>query len=176
MTGDSIRVREARDADGPVIGSLMTETFRDYPHCWYAPVTEMPQILRPGRFLRSHHGRWWVAVDESDVVLGTVAAHPVVERGVIGAVELKHLYVLKEARRRGIATRLESLALDYAAARQVRHLFLWTDTRFVEAHVFYSRLGWSDTGRTRVLNDLSITREHLFVKEIELGSSFSGNV
>ena len=45
----------------------------------------------------------------------------------------------------------------------------WSDTRFLDAHRLYERLGYVRTGETRDLHDLSNTTEFFFVKELESG-------
>jgi hypothetical protein len=43
---------------------------------------------------------------------------------------------------------------------------LWSDTRFLDAHRLYERLGYRRTGRTRELHDLSDTVEYEFDKPL----------
>ena len=44
---------------------------------------------------------------------------------------------------------------------------LWSDTRFREAHAFYTAMGYTQTGRERDLHDRSESSEFEFVKELK---------
>lgn len=78
---------------------------------------------------------------------------------------LKTVYVDPRLRRKGLATRLVAEAVRFAAGAGARHVRLWSDTRFVEAHAFYRKLGFRAFGE-RDLADLNNTREYGF--EIDL--------
>jgi putative acetyltransferase len=41
-------------------------------------------------------------------------------------------------------------------------LVLWTDTRFEAGHRFYEKCGFTRTGETRILDDLSASSEYRF--------------
>lgn len=172
MSG-SFAIREARDADGPALEALIAGVFREYPGCWLAKRTEMPQLLRPRSWFRSHHGRWWVA-ELGGRVAGCIAAAPELRAGAVATVELKHLYVAAASRRQGLGARLCDLVDEFAAARGAARLVLWSDTRFTDAHRLYERLGWTPTGRMRALNDTSLTREREFVRTAPRGARSRG--
>ena len=76
--------------------------------------------------------------------------------------ELKRLYVSTRARRRGIGSALCDAVVSDARRRGVPFVELWTDTRFVEAHALYRKLGWVADGRQRDLHDLSNSTEYYF--------------
>lgn len=80
--------------------------------------------------------------------------------------ELKGVYVAQAARRAGVGRALVGHVEARARAQAVRGIAAWSDTRFVEAHSMYERLGYRLTGRSRDLNDLSNTTELEFVKEL----------
>ncbi len=48
-----------------------------------------------------------------------------------------------------------------SAELHIRHLLLWSDTRFDRAHVLYERLGFQRTGE-RALDDINHTREYCY--------------
>ena len=49
---------------------------------------------------------------------------------------------------------------------QAHTIDLWSDIRFREAHAFYQALGYSQTGGTRDLHDLSNSTEYHFIKRL----------
>ena len=58
---------------------------------------------------------------------------------------------------------VEATAHDHGA----RIIEFWSDTRFVTAHAVYEHFGYSRTGRTRDLHDLSNTTEYHYAKRLQ---------
>ena len=81
----------------------------------------------------------------------------------MGGMELVRLYVHKASRRQSLATRLLRLVEEAAHERNFS-INLWTDTRFAEAHQFYSAHGFEQLPGTRFLNDPSNTSEYQFLR------------
>jgi len=79
--------------------------------------------------------------------------------------EMKTLYVRKDARGRGLGTKLTNLALETAKERGAKSIELWSDTRFVDAHRMYERLGFVRFGE-RDLFDHNNTREYGYRRHI----------
>ena len=76
------------------------------------------------------------------------------------------LYVHRRWRKRGLGARLVALVEAEASARGAREVFLWSDTRFEDAHRLYERLGYTRAAETRELHDLSNTVEYQFRKAL----------
>ena len=55
--------------------------------------------------------------------------------------------------------------IAWCQAEGIRHLLLWSDTRFDRAHVLYRRLGFQHTGE-RALNDVNHTREYRYERAL----------
>jgi GNAT superfamily N-acetyltransferase len=72
---------------------------------------------------------------------------------------LKGLCVAAAARRRGFGATLVRRAEREARRWHAAEMVLWTDTRFLDAHRLYRRLGYVATGRSRDPRDLSATTE-----------------
>ena len=81
-----------------------------------------------------------------------------------GVHELNKVYLLPEARGRGTARKMLSLALEHAGSQGAREVRLWTDSRFLEGHGFYERNGFERVPVTRYLADLGRTWEFAFRK------------
>ena len=153
------RLRPAEDADSAGMIRLIDAIFAESPGCVLDVDLEEPELRSPA----SSFERCWVLdLDGETVGCGALAVHP----GKSGApmVEAKKIYVSRTLRRRGGGRALMEKVEEHARAIGAGALEIWTDTRFVEAHAFYERLGYRRTGRQRDLNDLSNTTEYHYRK------------
>jgi putative acetyltransferase len=158
--GDLI-IRSARDGDSDGLIALIGTVFSEYPDCVLDVDGEMPELRNPATAVREAEGRWWVA-EVDDVVVGSVSISP----ADANTVELKRLYVAATARRRGLGAHLVRLVESEASHREAESIFLWTDTRFADAHRLYERLGYARSPGTRALHDVSNTIEYHYAKEL----------
>jgi putative acetyltransferase len=156
-----IIIRSARDEDSEGLILLISNAFSEYPGCVLDVDVDMPELREPATAVVKESGRWWIA-ELDGAVVGSVAVTP--EQKTI--VELKKLYVSPLARRRGLGAHLVALAESEARSREARTLFLWTDTRFEDAHRLYDRLGFIRAPGTRALNDGSNTIEYHYAKDL----------
>jgi putative acetyltransferase len=83
-----------------------------------------------------------------------------------GGAALRSLYVARALRRQGMGARLVGLVEAEARRWGAGYVELWSDTRFVEAHRLYERLGYACGEETRDLHDLSRTVEYYFRKSL----------
>lgn len=81
-------------------------------------------------------------------------------------VELVKLYVARHRRGHGLGAALVRWIEAQAAGGGAAGIELWSDSRFLAAHRLYERLGYTRTGATRDLNDLSGTTEYQFRKPL----------
>ena len=155
-------IRDARDDDAAALIALIGGIFDEYPGCVLELDHEMPQLRAIATSFASQGGRFWVAEVDGSVVAccGISPAHD-----PAGA-ELKHLYVAKATRRSGLGTAFVRLVEDEAARRGAAFIELWSDTRFLDAHRLYERLGYARSPHTRELHDLSHTVEFHFRKNV----------
>ena len=153
-------IREARDSDSEQLIELIGEVFAEYPGCVLDVDGEMPQLRRPASAFAEWDGRLWVA-EQGGRIEGCVGL--AVDDG--GA-ELKHLYVARAARGRGLGNRLCQLVEDEAARRGHDAIELWSDTRFQDAHRLYERRGYARGLQTRELHDLSASVEYQYRKSL----------
>lgn len=148
------------DADGLI--ALVGAAYDEHPGCVLDLDDLDADLLAPASTIARSDGRWWVVTDGERVV-GTIAAGPL---DASGAVELKRLYVAASHRRRGLASHLVALVEERARELGASRVVLWSDSRFLDAHQLYARLGYTDTGERRDLHDLSHTTEVGFVKAL----------
>lgn len=154
-------IRDARDDDDWDLIGLVAGCWSEYPGCVLDVHGEEPALLAVATAYARKGGRFWVAEDAGRLV-ASVGITPVAE----GTVSLDKLYVARSARRRGLAARLAALVEDEARRRGAARVELWSDTRFLDAHRLYERLGYERLAGDRVLHDLSHSTEHHFAKSL----------
>lgn len=156
-------VRPGSDSDSEALIELIGTVWAEYPGCVLDVDAEEPWLRAPAAFYDERDGEFWVATDDdSGELLACIGIKPVGE----DTVELKSLYVAASGRRTGLGSALVQLVEDTAVDRAARRIVLWSDTRFLDAHRLYTRLGYWPTGESRDLNDLSNTTEYGFAKDV----------
>jgi putative acetyltransferase len=159
LTFDGFRIRSARDSDSEQLIRLIGDVYAEYSGCVLDVDAELPHLRAPASAFVAWGGRLWVAGGADRIEgCGGLSVH----RGVA---ELKHLYVERAARGRGLGNRLCELVEDEARRRGHDRIVLWSDTRFLDAHRLYERRGYA-RGPTRELNDLSASVEYHYQKSL----------
>ena len=153
-----MEVVRAERKDSPEIIGLVTEVWREYD-CTLNIDIEERHLLDPGEYFREKGGDFWI-VRENGILVATAGLS--IEEDTA---EMKTLYVRKDARGRGLGTKLTNLALETAKERGAKSIELWSDTRFVDAHRMYERLGFVRFGE-RDLFDHNNTREYGYRRHI----------
>ena len=156
-----IEIRDARDTDGYAVTALVSACWAEYPGCILDVEGEEPQLRSLATYYAGREGRCWVVVLDG-LVVASVACHSSEEAG---GLELKLLYVLRPARRRGLAAELSALVETEARQRDASFVELWTDSRFEDAHRFYERRGYV-RGPTRERDDISRSIEYHYRLEL----------
>ncbi|HEX7999900.1 MAG TPA: GNAT family N-acetyltransferase [Pyrinomonadaceae bacterium] len=147
-----LRLVESKDV--PSILELIDGVYAEYG-CKLDAENEERHLLNPGAYFRRSGGEFWV-VEEDGVIRATVAVQLHAD-----ASELKSLYVHSSLRRQGWGRRLTNLAIEHARERRSPRMFLWSDTRFTDAHRLYRSLGFKECGY-RELNDSNNSKEYGF--------------
>ncbi len=155
-------IRDARDEDGPQLIDLIANCYAEYPGCVLNVDDEAPELYSIATYHARKGGRFWVAENDGRIngSVGFVATDDP------AAIELKKLYVAKEARRLGLAARLCELVEEEGRRGGAKVVELWSDTRFKEAHRLYARRGYTRGPETRELHDASKSVEYYFRTEI----------
>lgn len=158
-------VRDGRDGDADQLIRLMADVFAEYPGCVLDVDGEEPDLRAIATAYAGHGGRFWVAESPSDGrIVGMVGGRPL--GSADGHWELKKLYVDRSARGTGLGSHLVRLVEAEAARRGAPVLELWSDTRFLDAHRLYQRLGFRRGTELRELHDLSNSVEYHFAKSV----------
>jgi putative acetyltransferase len=95
-----------------------------------------------------------------------VAGSVGVDRVDAGTAELHRLYLAPGLRGRGFGEALVETILAWCRAHGVSRLVLWSDTRFEHAHRLYLRKGFRRTGERVLPEDVNLTREYHFEREV----------
>ena len=168
-------LREVADGDAAGLIALVGACYADYPGCVLDVDGEAPWLRAMATWAGERDGRVWVA-DQDGEVVGSIGVLPTrlrpQEAGLSGRapLELINLYVAHRARRRGLAARLIGLVEAEAWRRGADAVELWSDTRFLDAHRLYARLGYRRLPEARSLEDLSNTVEYHFIKTLDINT------
>jgi putative acetyltransferase len=161
-----IELRPARDGDSAGVIALIARVYGEYPGCILDVDREEPGLLAPA----SSFDGFWV-LERRDRARGEVVGccAYVVHDDDHGerVFEIKKVYLDRALRGRGLGRWLIETLERRAAELGLRRLVLWSDTRFATAHAVYERLGYTRTGKTRALHDLSDSREYHFEKRLD---------
>jgi GNAT superfamily N-acetyltransferase len=168
-TWTEIIIRQVRDDDSADLIELISGCYAEYPGCHLEVEREEPWLLEPATAYGRWRGRLWVV--ERD---GRVVASGGMRPSGPGMASVHHLYVERSQRRQGLATRLLERVEAEARERDARWIHLWSDTRFVEAHRLYQRLGYLRSGGFRELGDRGRSEEYHFVKLLSATSEQRG--
>ncbi|MFN0093026.1 MAG: GNAT family N-acetyltransferase [Acidimicrobiales bacterium] len=166
MAPELLGLRPVRDADAGPLAALIEACWSEHPGCVLDIDAEEPWLRAPAFFAAAEGKRLWVLDDDTGGSLAaSIAVRPVPDDAGPTA-ELKTLYVARSARRRGLGAALVAWA-EGVARRELgaRRMILWSDTRFVDAHRLYTRLGY-EPGGLRELHDLSNTVERWFGRDL----------
>jgi N-acetylglutamate synthase-like GNAT family acetyltransferase len=107
------------------------------------PITldAQPDLLDIPGFYQKGKGNFWVALNDSEVV-GTIALLDI--GGGQGA--LRKMFVKEKYRglKQGVARKLLRVLLDWCNLHDVGELYLGTTAKFIAAHRFYEKNGFSE--------------------------------
>jgi putative acetyltransferase len=157
---EPIRIEPAAAADVEPVVRLIGRVFDEYGFV-FDPAAELPDLLAFERHYSAPRGAFFVARQDGRVV-GSVG----VERLPGATAELHRLYLDAGLRGRGLGRALIETALDWCRAGEIRHLTLWSDTRFDRAHSLYERMRFRQTGERELPGDVNQTREFRYDREV----------
>ncbi len=171
MNSPAPTIRPATDADSGQVVTLIAACWVQYPGNVLDIQGEEPGLRAVASHYATKGGKFWVATlnfPAGEWVTGCVGVVPMPANPEAQA-EFVRLYVHPRLRRQRLARRLAVLAEiaeTQAKEWQAHTIDLWSDTRFREAHAFYQALGYTPTGETRDLHDLSHSTEYHFIKRL----------
>ena len=159
MSNSDLTIEPARAEDAPEVISLIGRVFAEYGFI-FEPADELPDLLAFAQHYVAPRGAFFVIRDQGQVV-GAVGVEQLGE----SSAELHRLYLDAALRGRGLGRALVEAVIAWCRAGAIKHLLLWSDTRFDRAHVLYARMGFQRTGE-RTLNDVNHTREYRYERAL----------
>lgn len=157
-----VKLREARDDDADQLIDLIERCYAEYEGCVLDVDSEAPELREIATYHAEHGGRFWVAKSSGQLV----ACAGLVTGSEPDVMEMKKVYVAREARQVGLGARLCSLVEAEAMSRRATAIELWSDSRFLDAHRLYERRGYVRGPKTRELHDKSSSVEYYFRKAL----------
>ena len=131
---ETLRIRRMAEMDAEVVATLAGEL--GYPNETKAIHARLRAIGESDLLL--------VAVDAGDKAIGFIQAHRVCIIEVGFQVEILGLVVSSSARRSGIARRLIEEAEAWAKSIGAEAISVRSNTKRIEAHLFYPALGYKE--------------------------------
>ena len=159
MSDQSFVIEPASPDDARAVIELIGRVFAEYGFI-FEPANELPDLLTFAQRYVAPYGAFFVIHHHGQVV-GSVG----VERLGESSAELHRLYLDADLRGRGLGRALVEAVMGWCRAAGIRHLFLWSDTRFERAHVLYGRLGFHRTDE-RALHDVNHTCEYRYERAL----------
>ena len=136
---NDVVIRPPRPTDSAAIASLMGEL--GYP-AW---PEEIPARLKELALDAKSSAMWVAELDGRAVGIATARKFPAIHQSA-PVVWLTVLVVAESARGRGVGTRLVNEAEEWAREQGARRIALTSALHREEAHDFYKRLGYEQTG------------------------------
>lgn len=102
---------------------------------------DQPDLADIPNFYIQGKGNFWVAADNNQVV-GTISLLDIGD----DTVALRKMFVAESHRgkEKGVANQLLNTAFDWAEANQLKAIYLGTTSKFLAAHRFYEKHGFSE--------------------------------
>jgi len=155
-----VTIRPVRNEDAAGLIDLIDRCFREYPGVVVEPDGIDSDLNAYATALEKIGGEGFV-IEQRGGIVGMASGY--LTPG--GTYQLKRLYLDASLRGGGMGNKLLQLIEERAKACGAGSLELWSDSRFVRAHRFYQREGFTRSGRQRELGDLSNSLEYHFVKK-----------
>jgi putative acetyltransferase len=136
-----MRIRNGTDADTTAAAAVVRRVLREHG-LPFAPRRLDADILAPASSYGGSGGAFFVAVDGADRVVGTAG---LLRTGPTSG-EVRKMFLLPEARGRGVGRALLDAVLEAARDRGLRRLELTTRHRYDRAIRLYERAGFRPAG------------------------------
>ena len=156
-----MKLRLARNKDSDQIIKLIRKCFKDYQNCFLDVDNDSPELKNVYSYFHEQRGKFWVLEDKKKII-GCMGYIPSKKNEI----EIHKLYIDQKFRKKGLAKLLVKKVENIALRENKSKVFLWTDTRFKEAHKMYSKMNYARSKKIRRLYDISDTVEYNFVKNL----------
>jgi len=139
-----MRIRNGSDADAAAAAAVVQRVLHEHG-LPFEPRGLDADILAPGAHYGASGGAFFVAVDAAGRVVGTAG----LLRTSPTSGEVRKMFLLPEARGRGVGRALLDAVLDAARTRGLERLTLTTRHRYDRAIRLYERTGFRPAGPAR---------------------------
>ena len=156
-----MNLRLARNKDSEQIIKLIRKCFKDYQNCFLDVDNDSPELKYVYSYFHGQKGKFWVLEDRKKII-GCMGYLPSKKNEI----EIHKLYIDQKFRKKGLAKLLVKKVENIALRENKSKVFLWTDTRFKEAHKMYSKMNYKRSKKIRRLHDISDTVEYNFIKDL----------
>ncbi len=156
-----MNLRLARNKDSEQIITLIRKCFKDYRNCFLDVDNDSPELKYVYSYFHRQKGKFWV-LENKKKIIGCMGYLPSGKNKI----EIHKLYIDQKYRKKGLAKLLVKKVENIALKENKSKVFLWTDTRFKEAHRMYLKMNYNKSNKTRRLHDISDTVEYNFVKDL----------
>ena len=113
------------------------------------PITldAQPDLLDIPAYYQQRNGNFWIALNGSEVV-GTIALKDIGNReGALRKMFVKAKYRGATA---GVSNNLLQVLLRWCEQKRFRHIYLGTTPKFLAAHRFYEKNGFTEVGKVEL--------------------------
>lgn len=111
------------------------------------PITAeaQPDLKIIPEFYQKGNGNFWIAIDDNDKVIGTIA---LIDFGN-NSVALRKMFARKDWRgkEKGLGQKLLNIVFDWCKEKGVKHIYLGTIERLHAARRFYQRNGFVEVAK-----------------------------
>lgn len=145
----SIKIQEySDDYKDQVIDVILNIQTVEFGHINSITLADQPDLLKIPSFYQTRNGNFWVAMDENNTIVGTIALIDIGNQQVA----LRKMFVNKDYRGKdcGISTQLLNTAIDWCKLKQVEQIFLGTTPFFLAAHKFYAKNNFSEISKSEL--------------------------
>jgi putative acetyltransferase len=142
-----LELRSVRGSDRAGIIRLIDTIFREYGDQIFLDDADKDLLDIPSHY---EEGLFVVLADGTSV-FGTAALQR--HRELPEVALLRRMYLDARLRGTGAGARLLDWAVEKARELGMGRMELWTDSRFTRAHGFYKKMGFTDSGEVRSMDD-----------------------
>jgi putative acetyltransferase len=155
IQGHSYTLISARCSDVPFMSAIIRDVFDEYG--WvFVELDELPDFVQYNEYYSDpQRARLYALTDSQGTILGSIA----LKVNAYGAY-LSRVYLSQSHRGLGLGKWMTAQVMQIAINDGFKSLHLWTDTRFLDAHRMYERLGFQMSGELRSLHDVNHSFEY----------------
>jgi putative acetyltransferase len=151
--------RHATDADSSALVELIGEIYSEYGEIMHTSGADA-DLLSIEASYAGRGGAFIVLEDASGKLVACHATSPI-DRST-GLLTFRRLYLRRSLRGRGIGWRLMDWAVGWSRDHGYQRVEFWSDTRFIHAHDFFERYGFTKTGEIRAMDDGALPYKEYF--------------